>query len=92
MRGFLINVSKSQQSYEKSIYFANVCYSYTMRDFLEINCTAQNALNFLEVQNSKRNLVNWSLETPHDIKMFTIATGHVRNISRLYFPCLNISF
>ena len=41
------------------------------------------ALNFLEVQNSKLNLANWTLETPHDLEMFSIVTSHVRNISRL---------
>lgn len=41
-----------------------------------------NALNFLEVQNSKLSLLNCSLETPHDINMFTTVTSHVPNICR----------
>ena len=56
-----------------------------MRDFPNKKKTilpTPNALNILEVQNSKLNFANWSLKTRHDIEGFAIVTSHVENISR----------
>ena len=56
-----------------------------MRDFPNKKRTilpTPNALNFLEVQNSKLNFANWSLKTQHDIERFVTVTSHVENISR----------
>ena len=78
---------------EINLLYQFVCDSYTMRDFPDKKKNHYpTALFFLEVQNSKLNLANWTLETPHDLKMFSIVTSQVRNISRLPWSVLSAWF